>query len=96
MPSTKKKPAKSQSRDLSAHSADALRAAHNIAIASTKKGVFRQHFILGAGSVLDLAGSNLRTPELKSFRDDAAKIRSDFSKIGGDFRDVLGRAHRLG
>ena len=96
MPSMKKKPAKSRSRDVAAHSADALRTAQNTVNASTKNWVNRQHFILGAGSVLDLAGSNLRTPELESLRDDVAKIRSDFYKIGGDFRDVLGRVHRLG
>lgn len=64
--------------------------------ASSKNRFYKRHFMLGAGSVLDLSGSDLRIPELESLGDDAAKIRNDFSKISGDFRDVLGQVHRLG
>lgn len=94
MPSMKKKLTALHSCSVAARSTDALLAAQNAVLASSK--AHRRNFILGAGSVLDLSGSGLRIPELESLRDDAAKIKNDFSKIGSDFRDVLGRAHRLG
>lgn len=93
----KKKPARLRSlRDVAAHSADVLRDTQNRATALTRGSVHRRYLVIGAGSVLDVAGSNLRSPGLESLKDDAAKIKSDFYRIGYDMRDVLGQVHRLG
>ncbi len=93
----KKKSARLRSsRDIAVHSADVLRASQNQAIALSRGSVHGRYLVVGAGSVLDVAGSNLRTPELESLKDDAAKIKNDFYRIGNDMRDVLGRVHRLG
>lgn len=42
----------------------------------------RFHYVIsGAGTVLDIAGNNLQTPELESLKDDAAKIRGDWISV---------------
>lgn len=48
-------------------------------------------YIVGAGTVLDVAGSHLKYPILGSAADDMKKLRQDFRAIDGDMKTVLKR-----
>lgn len=46
--------------------------------------------MVGAGSVMDLAGTRLKVPKFGTLRSDKANLNQDFFTIGNDMKDVLG------
>ena len=81
--------AKVQLRDAAAHVVGEGPIALSHAAAFLGGAVVWPVWVVGAGSVLDLAGSGLRFPEPGSLQDDAASLKGDFYKVGRDLHDVF-------
>lgn len=90
----KNKSVKSRIREIAARSSDAaITSEHKTLIFKAYKraasGFGKSHIVAGAGTVFDLSGSYLSTPEFATVNQDAEKIRNDFSAISSDFKNIL-------